>query len=163
MGNPFQDKFLKAGLVNKKQVKKIAHEHRISKKQDKNSISTEATSKIEQEIAAQKERNKELNRQHNEEKQQRERLAQVRQMIEQNRLPKDERGEAYNFVEKNKIKKIYVPAEIADQLSYGQAAIVKFGTGYEVVPTKTARQISSRDPETVVVLQEQEEDPSDKI
>ncbi len=154
MGNPFQDQLLKAGLVNKKQVNKAQHEKRVSKKQHNNSKDTETARKIAQELAAQKKRDKELNRQHADEKRQRERLAQVKQLIEQNRLDKDDRGEAYNFVDGNKIKRIYVAAEIADQLSRGQAAIVKLGASYEVVLAKVARQIASRDKDTVLVLHE---------
>jgi hypothetical protein len=153
MGNPFQDQLLKAGLVNKKQVNKIQHEKRVSKKLNNNKPPAE-TSSIKQELVAQKKRDKELNRQHAEEKLQRERLAQVKQLIKQNRLEKDDRGEAYNFVEENKVKRIYVSAEIADQLSRGQAAIVKLGKSYEVVPAKVAQQIASRDKEALVAFHE---------
>lgn len=154
MGNPFQDQLLKAGLVNRKQVKKAKHEKRVSKKK-KHSNAPELASKIRQEQAKEKKRNQELNRQLAEKKQKQEQLAQVRQLVEQNRLEKDERGEAYNFVDENKIKRIYVPEEIVEQLSRGQAAIVKLGVSYEVVPVKVARQIISRDKNTVLVLHEQ--------
>lgn len=156
MGNPFQDKFLKAGLVNKKQVMEAKRELRVSNKQNRKNKTPEAPGEIDQEQAARKKRIKELNQQQNEERQQRERLAQVKELIEKNRLAKDERGEAYNFVDGNKIKRIYVSDEIADQLSRGQAAIVKLGTGYEVVPVRVARQISSRDKDAVLVLHEGE-------
>jgi uncharacterized protein len=156
MGNSFQDQLLKAGLVNKKQVTKAKHEKRISKKQKKHSNTTNTTSKIKQELASEKKRNQELNRKLSEKKQQRERLAQVKQLIEQNRLDKDDRGEAYNFVDDNKIKRIYVSGEIADQLSRGQAAIVKQGINYEVVPVKVAQQIASRDKNAVLVLHAKE-------
>ena len=154
MGNPFQDQLLKAGLVNEKQVRKAKHQKRVSKKQKAETISTEVISKIKQEQAAQKKRNSELNRRQVEEREKRERLAQIKQLIEQNRLKKDERGEAYNFVEEKKIKRIYVSEDIVDQLSCGKAAIVRFGDGYEVVPLKVARQIISRDENTVIVLHE---------
>ncbi len=154
MGNPFQDQLLKAGLVNKKQVNKAKHENRVSKKQKKSGLDPDAKSKIAEEQATRKKRDKELNRQRAEEKLAQERLAQVKQLIEQNCLEKDERGEAYNFVEDNKIKRIYVSAEIAEQLSRGQAAIVRFGKGYEVVPAKVARQIASRDQGAVVAFYE---------
>lgn len=155
MGNPFQDQLLKAGLVNKKQVKKAKHEKLLSKKEKKGQT-TESVSTIQQELAAQKKRAKELNRKQVEEKQERERLAQVKQLVEQNRLEKDEQGEAYNFVEDNKIKRIYVGPDLVNQISRGQAAIVKLGAGYEVVPLKVARQIASRNKAAVLVLHEGE-------
>jgi hypothetical protein len=154
MGNPFQDKFLKAGLASKKQVTEAKRELRVSKKQQRKSKTADPVARIDPEQAAQKQRVNALNQQHNEEQRQRERLAQVRELIEKNRLAKDARGEAYHFVDANKIKRIFVSEEIADQLSRGQAAIVKLGGGYEVVPAKVAHQIANRDQDTVLVLHE---------
>jgi hypothetical protein len=157
MGNPFQDKFLKAGLASKKQVTEAKRELRVSEKAQRKSKASVAPAKIDPEQAARKQRVNELNQQHNQEQQQRERLAQVRELIEKNRLAKDERGVAYHFVEENKIKRIFVAEEIADQLSCGRAAIVKLGAGYEVVPVKVAQQIASRDRAAVLVLHEGKE------
>lgn len=156
MGNPFQDKFLKAGLASKKQVTEAKREIRTANKQKRVGKSAGLPDNLLQQQAAEKKRIMALNRQKNEEQQERERKAQVKDLIEKNRLAKDERGEAYNFVEENKIKRIHVSEEIASQLSRGQAAIVRLGTSYEVVPARVARQISSRDKDTVVVLQEGE-------
>ncbi|MDR9501574.1 MAG: DUF2058 domain-containing protein [Desulfurivibrionaceae bacterium] len=154
MGNPFQDQLLKAGLVNKKQVKKAQHEKRASRKQDKGALPEKATNKAREEQEAQARRNKELNRQRLEEKRQGEQKAQVKQLIEDNRLARDERGEPYNFVEENKIKRIFVAPEMAEQLSRGQLAIVRLAATYEVVPAKVARQIAQRDPEAVAAFHE---------
>ena len=111
-------------------------------------------SKVREEQAAQEMRNRELNLQRLEEARLREQKAQVKQLIETNRLAKDDRGEPYHFVEQNKIKRIFVSEEMTDQLSRGQLAIVKLGTSYEVVPAKVAHQIASRDQEAVVVFHE---------
>ena len=152
MGNSFQEQLLKAGLVNKKQLKKAKHESRVSKKQPAASGTDQLASQVRQEQEAKKQRARELNRQLLAEKAERERQAQVKQLIEQHRLPKDERGEAYNFVDGTKIKRIRVAAAVVDQLSRGQAAIVRLGNGYEVVPAQVARQVESRDPEALLVL-----------
>ncbi len=154
MGNPFQDQFLKAGLVNKKQVKKAKHKIRVKRKQNKEDNSTEAGNDARQEQLAHAKRNQELNRQRAAEKKQQEHQAQVKQLIEQNRLKRDDSGEPYNFVEQNKIKRIFVSEEMADQLSSGQLAIVKLGDSYEVVPGKVARQIASRDKDALLVFHE---------
>lgn len=153
MGNPFQDKFLKAGLVSKKQVSTAKKELRVSKKQQRNAKPATAPDELAIAQAAEKKRIKELNQQQNEEKQQRERQAQIKELIEKNRLAKDARGTPYNFVEGTKIKRIHVSEEIAEQLSRGQAAIVKLGDNYEVVPARVAHQIASRDRDRVLVLQ----------
>ena len=154
MGNPLQDQLLKAGLASKKQAKKAEHEKRISRKQNNGNSPAVPVNKAREEQAAKDSRNRELNLQRAEETRLREQKAQVKQLIETNRLPKDDRGEPYNFVEQNKIKRIFVSEETTDQLSRGQLAIVKLGAGYEVVPAKVARQIASRDTEAVAVFHE---------
>jgi len=152
MGNPFQDQLLKAGLVNKKQVKKIQHQKRLNRQQNEGKNSSPASNMARQEQINKAERNRELNRQRRLEKMQHEQRAQVKQLIENNRLQQDERGEAYNFVEQKKIKRIFVSDEMTEQLSCGQLAIVKLGKGYEVVPAKVARQIAGRDKDALLVF-----------
>jgi hypothetical protein len=152
MGNPLQEQLLKAGLATKKQAKKAEHEKFILRKQGKGTLPVVPGNKVREEQAAQEMRNRELNRLHLEETRQRELKAQVKQLIETNRLAKDDRGEPYHFVEQNKIKRIFVTDEVIDQLSRGQLAICKLGNNFEVVPAKVAQQIASRDPEAVVVF-----------
>lgn len=154
MANPLQEQLLKAGLASKKQAKKAEHEKRISRKQNNGNPPAQASNTAREEQAAKDQRNRELNLQRLEETRLREQKAQVKQIIETNRLPKDDRGEPYHFAEQNKIKRIFVSEEMADQLSRGQLAIVKLGVSYEVVPAKVARQIASRDQEAVVVFHE---------
>lgn len=154
MGNPFQDQLLKAGLVNKKQAGKAKREKHLNRKKKKGETpSEEIRTKAKKEQAAQAKRNRELNQQRDKEKQQREQKAQVRQLITQNRLELDDRGEAYHFVVQNKIMRIFVNEEMIEQLSRGQLAIVTFNGGYEVVPAKVASQIKERQKDVVVALQ----------
>ena len=154
MGNSFQDQLLKAGLVNKKQAKKAEHEKRISRQQNKGNSPAVVSNKVRDEQAAHAKRNRELNRQRAEETRQHEQRAQVKQLIEDNRLARDERGEPYYFADQNKVKRIFVSAEMTDQLSRGQLAIVKLGNSYEVVPAKVAHQIASRDKEALIAFHE---------
>lgn len=152
MGNPFQDQLLKAGLVNKKQVNKLKHEQRINRQQNTMESPSDESIKAKQELLAHEERNRELNRQHNEAMRQREKLAQVKQIIETNRLVRDDRGEPYYFTVGNRIKKLFVSDEMTNQLSRGQLAIVRLDNSYEIVTAKVANQIASRDKDAVVVF-----------
>lgn len=150
--NPLQAQLLKAGLVSKKQIGKIKQEQYQSRKQ-KEPVKP-AVSPAEQTAAA-AERSRELNRQLAEEKRRRELQAQVRQLIETNRLKRDERGCPYYFVtQEKKIDRLFVAEEMAERLSCGLLAIVRSKDGVEVVPAKTARQIAERDPAAVLVLHE---------
>ena len=75
------------------------------------------------------------------------------QLIETNRLKRDQRGCPYYFpVQGKKVDRIFVAEEMAEQLSLGLLAIVKSKDGVEVVPVKVARQIAERDPAVVLVL-----------
>ena len=152
MGNPFQDQLLKAGLVNKKQANKAKREKHLSRKQKGEDPSAQISSKAKQEQAAQAARNRELNRLQAAEKLQREQQAQVKQLIEQSKLELDDRGEPYHFVVQNNIERIFISDNMAEELSHGQLAIVKSGNGHEVVPAKVARQILSRDKDTVIAF-----------
>lgn len=93
-----------------------------------------------------------MNRKREQAKLEREQKAQVKQLIEQNRMEQDTRGEAYHFVQKNKVMRIFVDEEMIDQLSCGKLAIVSLGGGYEVVPAKVACQIAERSKEAIVAF-----------
>ncbi|MFH7319187.1 DUF2058 domain-containing protein [Desulfurivibrio sp. D14AmB] len=150
MGNPLKDQLLKAGLASKKQARKVEHEKRLRRKQSPESPPAQPGNSVQAERAAQEQRNRELNRQRAEEQRLRERQAQIKQLIENNRLDRDERGEPYHFPEQNRIKRIFVSEEMTEQLSRGQLAIVKLGNAYEVVPARVADQIAQRDPEVIL-------------
>jgi uncharacterized protein YaiL (DUF2058 family) len=156
MGNPFQDQLLKAGLVSKKQANKANHEkylqHKKHNKKNTQNNTPSLSEKVRAEQAAEAKRNRELNRQRLEEKRQREQSAQIKQLIENNRLKLDGHGEPYYFTEQNKINRIYVSEEVAEQLSRGRFAVVRLGNNYEVVPAGVARQIAERDREQLVVF-----------
>lgn len=156
MGNPFRDKFLKAGLVNKKQVNKAKRENHTKRKENKDASASEISTKVQKQQAAQAKQISELNRKREQAKLQREQQAQVKQLIEQNRMEQDARGEAYHFVQHNKIMRIFVAEEMIDQLSCGKLAIVSLGVGYEIVPAKVARQIAERSKEAIIAFHEKQ-------
>ena len=87
MGNPLQEQLLKAGLASKKQAKKAEHEKRISRKQNHGNNPAAVSNQAREEQAAKEQRNRELNLQRAEETRLRELKAQVKQLIETNRLP----------------------------------------------------------------------------
>ncbi len=154
MGNPFRDKFLKAGLVSKKQVNKAKRQKHIKRKENVEDETSAISQHVQQLKAVQAKQNRELNQKREQQKNEREEKAQVKQLIEQNRLEQDARGEAYHFVEQNKIMRIFVADEMIDQLCNGQLAIVSFEGKYEVVPAPVAQQIAKRRKTAVVALHE---------
>lgn len=142
-----KDQLLKAGLADAKKARKAVHEKRQEAKQGGG-----AAALAQQVRAEQAERDRALNRQREDEKAQKALAAQVRQLIETQRISRQGGEVAYQFADAGKIKKLYVTAAQQDQLVRGHIAIVRLGELYELVPTVVAEKIRSRDETAVVVL-----------
>jgi uncharacterized protein YaiL (DUF2058 family) len=156
MSMSLRDQLLQAGLVNEKQAKEAERQQqqqlqgrqRLPKQQRSRPSEQElATRKAQQSKAA---RDAQLNRQHQDKAERRARLAQVRQLIEQHRLPKPDCEQFYNFVDGNKIRRIAADAAMRERLARGEIAIVRYDAGYEWVPAATAARIRERDQRAVV-------------
>ena len=77
--------------------------------------------------------------------------AQIKQLIETNRIAERDGEVAYNFTDGNKVKRLYISEELHKQLSRGRLAIVRLGEGYELVPAPVAEKIKQRDEHCVVI------------
>jgi len=153
LGSSLQDQLLKIGLVDKKQVKKANVEKRIENKQQRNSktkIVDGAILKARNERAKKADRDRELNRLQEERAKRKSIAAQIKQLIELNRQPKDDDDIPYSFFDGKKIRKIYVSKTTQDQLGAGKLAIVRLAGRYELVPTDIAEKISARDERRVI-------------
>ena len=153
MANSFGDQFLKAGLVSKTRLNKAnkskSKQQKLKNKQ-KIEVVDEAAVAARQAAAEQVARDRELNRQQKEAVERKAVLAQVRQLVEMNRLPRDEGETGYNFQDGAAIKKLFVTAEIHDKLGRGLLAIARFDAGYEVIPSVVAEKIMLRDESCIV-------------
>jgi uncharacterized protein YaiL (DUF2058 family) len=153
MANSFGDQFLKAGLVNKarlNEAQKSKSKQQKQKHKQKIEVTDEAAIAARQAAAEKLARDRELNRQQKEEAARKAVQAQVRQLVEMNRLPRDGGEVGYNFQDGTLIRKIFVTEEIRDKLVRGLLAIVRFGAGYEVIPSVVADKIMLRDESCVV-------------
>ncbi|WP_320044399.1 DUF2058 domain-containing protein [uncultured Desulfobacter sp.] len=157
MGLSLQDQLLKAGIADKKQAKKANQEKRIKRKKNKGKKTAPEVNQTRQNQLAQAKRSRELNRESNREKEQQAKLAQVKQLIEENRLDLNKYEDPYYFKVGKKIKKLYVNNDITQKLEQGQLAIVTLNNVYEIVPAEVARKIKERDPDSLVVLHKPEE------
>ncbi|MDD9302281.1 MAG: DUF2058 family protein [Desulfobacter sp.] len=156
MGLSLQDQLLKAGIADKKQAKKAKHEKRVKRKKNKGKKISPEINQTQKDQAVQARRSQELNRQLNREKARLEKLSQVRQLIETNRLKLDKYEAPYYFKVGKKIKKLYVNEDITKKLSRGDLAIVSLHGLFEIVPGKVAQQIAERDQEAVVVFYQED-------
>ena len=156
-----QDQLLQAGLVDKKKAKKADKEKRKQAKVDRRSKEEtvdETKASVQHARAEKAERDRELNRQREEEANKKAIAAQIKQLIQMNKVDKDRGEVGYNFVDNNKIKKLYVTDALQNQLSLGRLAIVRLlennDIKYELVPTAVAEKIAMRDKQSIVLINE---------
>ena len=152
-----QDQLLKSGLVSSAQAKSAKSDKRKqTEQQRKNNVPVvdEAKELVQKAQAEKAERDRELNLLIKQQGEQKHLIAQVKQLIEQNKQPKDDDGLAYHFNDSNKIKTLYVSEAMREQIIRGRLAIVKLGECYEVVSAEVAKKISLRDAASVIVNNE---------
>lgn len=154
MGNSLQEQLLKAGLVDEQQVK-AAKKAKHKQRKQRPGGETEAVEKnrllARKALAEKAQRDRELNRQQKEKAERRAIRAQIRQLMEVNRQPRDDGELAYNFQDGNKIKRLFVSEDLRKQLSCGLMAVVKLNGRYEVVPVAVAEKIGTLDERCVIV------------
>ena len=154
-----QEQMLKAGLIDKKKLKKAGKQSKKSR-----TLRNEAKAAVEANKAAQLEQDQALNRQKQAEAEKKAIASQVKQLIEMNKINISDGDIGYNFTDGTLVKKIYVNKSTQDQLVSGRLAIARFQEGYAVIPGVVADKICQRD-ETSVVLNntvvEQEVDEDD--
>ncbi|HSN24327.1 MAG TPA: DUF2058 domain-containing protein [Methylomicrobium sp.] len=156
-----QEQLLKSGLVTTAQARTVKSEkHKQVQQQRHNNVQVvdEAKRLMQQALAEKAERDKELNKLKQQQEERKQIAAQVRQLIENNRIAIDESeieeyddSQAYHFTDQNKVKKLFVPKAMRDQISNGTLAIVRLRKRYELVPVDIAQKIRERDPVCVIV------------
>ena len=164
MANAFQDQLLKAGLVDSNKVKKANREKhkQVKHQQHTNSSATDAAKLQTQQANAQKaERDRELNRQKVELEQKKSLAAQIKQLVEANRVPIGDGDLAYNFQDGSKIHRLYVTEAIKNQIVRSELVIVRLGSDYELVPKDAAEKIAQRDPNCIVATKESVQDAAE--
>lgn len=153
-----QEQLLKAGIVDKKKAKQVEQEKRKKANQANKGQpqKDEAKELAKQALAEKSARDRELNRQKEQAAEQKAIAAQIKQLIEVNRIDRSNGESSYQFTDGKKIKKIYVTEQQHNLLSKGSIAIVRLTSyqndQYELVPAGVANKIKQRD-ETIVIVQ----------
>lgn len=155
-----QDQLLKAGLADEKKAKAVRNEKRKNRKQQpKGAAQVNETEMLARQTREEKaERDRQLNLERQKQADKKAVQAQIRQLIQTNRIDRSGGETAYQFVHDKKIKKLYVGDTMADQLARGRLAVVALNNSYEVVAEGVARKIMERDQAAVVALHERQDD-----
>ena len=160
-----QEQLLKAGLVDKKKVKQVNQDKSKQHKEvlrtgvEKVNQSREAALEMQRKNA---ERARELNAQRDAAATQKAIVAQIAQLVQQNKQSKGKGDVPYNFTFGTKIERIHVTAQIVEHLVAGRLVIVHMHGSFELVPRVIGEKIAQRDASIVVQIkkkaQEVEED-----
>ena len=161
MGNTLQDQLKRAGLANAKQAAKAkrAQGQKARDAQRGVLVEDEATRLAREAQEAKVARDRELNRAAQQAREARAVQAQIRQIVEMNRVA--ERGaEEFRFTDGTRIRTLHVEGAARAALVKGRLGIVRLdGEGgpdgearYEIVPRRVAEKIAERDSERVVLL-----------
>nr|WP_199043027.1 DUF2058 domain-containing protein [Dyella sp. ASV24] len=150
MRNPLQEQLLKAGLAKKGKVDQIAREQ-VKQRQGKGAASPPEEKVDAQRLQAEKaERDRALAAERNAQAQAREIAAQVRQIIEANKVKRE--GEiSYRFTDGDKIHSVLVNETLRTQLAKGVLVVVRAGDSYELLPRGAADKIRERDASFIVL------------
>ena len=157
MSTSLRDQLLQAGLVTAKQVQdaekrqqqRQTHERRHVPKQQRGAP-TEAEKEAQRRAAEKAAKDAELNRRQQEKAERKARFAEIRQLVEQNRLPRPECEQSYSFVHEGKIRRIPADAGLRARLTAGEVVIVRCAGRYELVPPAIAERIRERDANLVI-------------
>ncbi|BES84506.1 hypothetical protein PEC302107_22460 [Pectobacterium araliae] len=160
-----QEQMLKAGLVTSKKMAKVQRTAKKSRVQAR-----EAREAVEENKKAQLERDKLLSEQQKQATLSKEYKAQVKQLIEMNRIIISKGNIAFNFTDNNLIKKIDVDKLTQAQLISGRLAIARLvldnsdENEYAIIPAIVADKIMQRDADSIVLnsaLSQEEQDEED--
>ena len=154
MGNSLFDQLKKSGLIDEKKAKQARREkHKQAKKLKGKQPKPWTESKLHaQKIQAEKVAHvRELNQQRKQAAKQKAINAQIKQIIQTNRVKNVDGQIKFNFIDNNKVRLLYVTEHLQNQLANGQLAIVKLEGRYDFVPVETAEKIKLRDQSCIIL------------
>ncbi len=160
-----QEQMLKAGLVTSKKMAKVQKTAKKSRVQAR-----EAREAVEENKKTQLERDKQLSEEQKQAALSKEYKAQVKQLIEMNRIDISKGNISFNFADNNLIKNITVDKITQTQLISGRLAIARLVADnsslseYAIIPASVADKIAQRDANSIVLnnaLSQEEQDDED--
>ncbi|MHA3079441.1 DUF2058 domain-containing protein [Acinetobacter sp. ANC 4635] len=141
--NALQAQLLKAGLVDNKKAKKLTkqaqHEQRAGLSND-----AEIKAKIAQDQQQKQEKDQQLNSEKQRQLEEKTLKANIVQMIGQHKIKDTDGDSIYQFIDENKIKKVYINQQIYNALVSGSLVIAKENEQYAYLPKALADRIEQK-------------------
>lgn len=159
MNNLFQEQLLKAGVVNKQQVEKAKKgQHKKTKQQrhQKTNAVDETKLKAQKAKAEKAQRDRELNQRREEHARNKATSIEINQLIINNAIKRDDKCDiGYNFEHRGKVMRLYVNANMKQQIIKGSLGIARIEGRYELIPQDIAEKIQQRNDKRVVLFTEE--------
>jgi uncharacterized protein YaiL (DUF2058 family) len=161
MSLSLREQLLAAGLGTKKQAKEAERQERQRHQKDKAAQAAERERAAQQARAAKIARDQELNRQRQLAAEAKARAEQVKQLIMAHRLPKLETDEYFNFIHRQKVRRICVDDTLRTRIINGEIVLVRCEGKYEMIPAEIAEKIRALNPNAVVELPKEDPKPAE--
>jgi uncharacterized protein YaiL (DUF2058 family) len=158
MNLSLREQLLKAGLVTEKQTKQVDRSESQQRHRQKKAGSRpppappEPARAAQQAQAAKLLRDADLNRKQREKAERKARAAELRQLVEQLRIPRPETDDWFNFVDAGKVHRVAVTPELRVRLVSGTLSIVRSAGHYYLVPADVIERIHARHADAIVAL-----------
>ncbi len=156
-----RDQLRKAGLLGKKDIKRLEHEERLRRKKEGRDFSAKEIEKSREEylrrLEEKKERDRELAEKINRMKRQREEIARLKDMVDAKQVIDRDKARKFFFVSRaGWVPFLEVSLETARLLEAGNLGIVEIPWAkverYAVVPRELAKEMTRLDPDCVRFL-----------
>ena len=158
MSMSLREQLLAAGLGKKKAAeqpeRKAKGQQRAAHEQQRAAQEKQRVAQAQAAAAAKAARAQALQQRRQEEADRKERWTQIKQLIEQHRLPKVEGDEYFNFVARGKVRRLAVDAQLRERIVGGEVVIVRCEGKHDVVPRDIAERIRGFDARAVISLQD---------
>ncbi len=151
MSMSLREQLLAAGFGKKKAAEQA--ERRAKEQQREQQRVAQAQAAQAAQTAKRTARAQELQKRRQEEADRKERWTQIKQLIEQHRLPKIESEEYFNFVSRGKVRRLAVDAQLRERIISGEVVIVRCEGKHDVVPRDIGERIRGYDARAVIALQ----------
>jgi uncharacterized protein len=150
MRNPLQEQLLKAGLVKKSKVAQVVREQTKQRHAKGPAAADPARVDARKLEAERAERDRALAAERNAQVRANELRAQIRQIVEAHKLPRNGEIE-YRFVVDGKIRSLLVDPTQRTQLAKGALVIARHEQSFELIPRAAAAKVRERDPAMIVL------------
>lgn len=160
MAGSLFDQLKNVGLIDEQKAKKAKKDQQQQGKQNKSqkggkegTPALSDTARQAAEAARQKaERDRQLNLERQQQQTRKAEQAEIRQVIEANRLNDYAGRTVFRFVDDRWVKALNVTADVRRRLVSGSVRIARFDRGYALIPNTAAEKVMQRDPTVLIPL-----------